>query len=116
MIGPINGNIHYPEALRNREPMTYRVSVLPHPIFRLVNRIGFSGRRQLMFCWCWRRACSSITADGGMSAKQFVETVDTGILDRLNEARGSLTPGATFASWTMAAWSCTKAPILSSRA
>jgi glycosyltransferase involved in cell wall biosynthesis len=87
VIGPINGNIHYPEALRNREPMTYRVQRLLHPILQLVNRIGFSGRRQadvLLVAGGERTRQSLLMA--GCRPEQFVDTVDTGILDRLNES------------------------------
>ena len=86
VIGPINGNIHYPKALRNRESITYRLQRRLHPILQLVNRVAFSGRRHadvLLVAGGERTRRSLLMA--GCRAEQFVDSVDTGILDRLNE-------------------------------
>ena len=86
VIGPINGNIHYPEALRNREPMTYRLRRRLHPLLQLVNRVIFSGRRQadvLLLDGGERTRQSLLMA--GCREHQFVDSFTTGVLDRLNE-------------------------------
>ncbi len=86
VIGPINGNIHYPEALRNREPMTYRLRRLLHPFLQLANRVVFSGKRQadvLLVAGGERTRQSLLMA--GCREEQFVDSIDTGVLDRLAE-------------------------------
>jgi glycosyltransferase involved in cell wall biosynthesis len=87
VIGPINGNIHYPEGLRNRESITYRLQRRLHPFLQRINRMLFSGRRHadvLLVAGGERTRRSLLMA--GCRAEQFVDSVDTGILDRLNEA------------------------------
>jgi glycosyltransferase involved in cell wall biosynthesis len=86
VIGPINGNIHYPKAFRNREPLTYRVQRGLHPFLQFVNRLVFSGRRRanlLLVAGGDRTRRSLLMA--GCRQDQFVDSIDTGILDRLNE-------------------------------
>jgi alpha-maltose-1-phosphate synthase len=86
VIGPINGNIHYPPAFRNREPVTYRLQRGLHPLLQFVNRLTFSGRRHanvLLIAGGERTRRSLLMA--GCRRDQFVDSIDTGILDRLNE-------------------------------
>lgn len=85
VIGPINGNIHYPEAFRNREPVTYRLQRGLHPLLQFINRLVFSGRRRadvLLVAGGERTRRSLLMA--GCREDQFVDSIDTGILDRLN--------------------------------
>jgi alpha-maltose-1-phosphate synthase len=87
VIGPINGNIHYPQSMRDREPMAYRLRRLLHPPLQFLNRVVFPGRRQaavLLVAGGERTRQSLLMA--GCREEQFVESIDTGILERLNEA------------------------------
>jgi glycosyltransferase involved in cell wall biosynthesis len=86
VIGPVNGNIHYPKAFRNREPVTYRLQRGLHPFLQFVNRLLFSGRRQanvLLVAGGERTRRSLLMA--GCRKPQFVDSIDTGILDRLKQ-------------------------------
>jgi glycosyltransferase involved in cell wall biosynthesis len=86
VIGPINGNIHYPPAFRHREPLAYKVRRWLHPLSQFLHRIGPSGKR---------RANALLVAGGertyeslrmaGCHDPQFVASVDSGILNRLDD-------------------------------
>jgi glycosyltransferase involved in cell wall biosynthesis len=84
VIGPINGNIHYPPAFRHRETLAYKVRRWLHPAMQFFHRISFSGKR---------RADALLVAGGertyeslrmaGCRDEQFVDSIDSGVLDRL---------------------------------
>jgi glycosyltransferase involved in cell wall biosynthesis len=87
VIGPVNGNIHYPEAFRHRESLIYKVRRWLHPVLQFLHKITFSGKR---------RASALLVAGGertyeslrmaGCREEQFVRSIDSGVLDRLLEA------------------------------
>ncbi len=86
IMGPINGNIHYPPAFRHRESRPYRARRLFHNVAKIVHRIFFSGRQRadvLLVAGGERTARSLRWA--GCRPEQFVETLDSGIADRLFE-------------------------------
>lgn len=86
VIGPVNGNIHFPPALRNRETIGYRMQRLLHPVLQSLNRVMSSGKRQadvLLVSGGERTRRSLLMA--GCREDQFVDTIDTGVLDRLYE-------------------------------
>jgi len=88
VIGPINGNIHYPEAFRYREPLAYRLRRLLHPILQSVNRVAFTGRRQadvILVAGGERTRQSLLMA--GCSEGQLVDSIDSGVLDRLKDSQ-----------------------------
>ena len=84
VIGPINGNIHYPPAFRHRETLAYKVRRWLHPAMQFFHRITFFGKR---------RADALLVAGGertyeslrmaGCRDEQFVDSIDSGVLDRL---------------------------------
>lgn len=84
VIGPINGNIHYPPAFRHREKLAYKVRRWLHPSMQFLHRISFAGKR---------RANALLVAGGertyeslrmaGCRDDQFVNSIDSGIMDRL---------------------------------
>ncbi len=84
IIGPINGNIHYPVSFRHRETMPYRVRRRLHRSIQFLHRLTFSGKQ---------RADALLVAGGprtyqsprmaGCRDEQFVNSINTGVLDRL---------------------------------
>ncbi|WP_422291715.1 glycosyltransferase family 4 protein [Candidatus Binatus sp.] len=94
VIGPINGNIHYPPALRDRESIGYRLQRRLHPLLQLVNRAMFSGKRDadvLLVAGGERTRRSLLMA--GCREEQFVDSIDSGVLDRLCETPRLMHPG-----------------------
>jgi glycosyltransferase involved in cell wall biosynthesis len=87
IVGPLNGNIHYPPAFRHREGLTYKVRRWFHPAMQTLHRIAYSGNR---------RANALLVAGGartydslrmaGCSEMQFVDSIDSGVLNRLLES------------------------------
>jgi glycosyltransferase involved in cell wall biosynthesis len=86
VIGPINGNIHYPPSFRDREALSYRLRRWLHPFLQFLHRYTFSGKQ---------RADALLVAGGertyeslrmaGCREEQFVDSIDSGVLDRLYE-------------------------------
>jgi glycosyltransferase involved in cell wall biosynthesis len=86
VIGPLNGNIHYPPALRDRESIGYRLQRRLHPLLQFVNRATFSGKRAadvLLVAGGERTRRSLLMA--GCREEQMVDSIDSGVLDRLCE-------------------------------
>jgi glycosyltransferase involved in cell wall biosynthesis len=86
VIGPLDGNIHYPPALRNRESIGYRVQRRLHPLLQLLNRALSSGKRRadvLLVAGGERTRRSLLTA--GCREEQFVDSICAGVPDRLYE-------------------------------
>lgn len=87
VIGPNNGNIHYPPAFRHRERLAYKVRRWAHPVMQFFHRIGPSGKR---------KASAILVAGGertyvslrmaGCRDSQFVDSIDSGVLTSLYEA------------------------------
>jgi len=86
IIGPLNGNIHYPTSFRNRESFTYRVQRILHPVLQRIARVfpakreaeailvagGERTRRSLVLCGC--------------REEQLITSIDSGVLDELCQA------------------------------
>ncbi|MBS1821270.1 MAG: glycosyltransferase family 4 protein [Acidobacteria bacterium] len=84
VIGPINGNIHYPPGFRHREKLSYKVRRWLHPSLQYLNGILFPGKRKAnaLLVAGGRRTYESLRM-AGCSEKQFVASIDSGVLDRL---------------------------------
>jgi glycosyltransferase involved in cell wall biosynthesis len=85
IIGPVNGNIHYPPAFRSRESSSYRWRRWLHPLLQFLHRHTITGKQH---------ADALLVAGGdrtyeslrmcGCRDQQFVDSIDSGVLDRLN--------------------------------
>jgi glycosyltransferase involved in cell wall biosynthesis len=85
VIGPINGNIHYPSSFRSRESVSYRVRRWLHPILQFIHRHTIGGKQH---------ADALLVAGGdrtyeslrmcGCRKEQFVDSIDSGVLDQLD--------------------------------
>jgi glycosyltransferase involved in cell wall biosynthesis len=87
VIGPLNGNIHYPKSFRHREAITYRVQRTLHPSLQFVIGRLFTGKRKadrLLAAGGLRTRRSLLSA--GCRKEQIVNSIDSGVLDRLVEA------------------------------
>jgi glycosyltransferase involved in cell wall biosynthesis len=85
VIGPINGNIHYPPGFRHRERLSYKVRRWLHPSMQYLHRIiMFSGKRKAnaILVAGGERTYESLRM-AGCNEKQFVDSIDSGILNRL---------------------------------
>jgi glycosyltransferase involved in cell wall biosynthesis len=84
VIGPINGNIHYPPAFRHREKLSYKVRRWLHPAMQFLHRITFSGKRtaDAILVAGGERTYESLRM-AGCRQEQLVDSIDSGILDRL---------------------------------
>jgi glycosyltransferase involved in cell wall biosynthesis len=84
VIGPLNGNVHYPPGFREQEPLSYRLRRWLHPILQFLNRFTMQGKQ---------RASALLVSGGertyqslrmcGCRDEQFVDSVDSGVLDHL---------------------------------
>lgn len=86
VIGPLNGNIHYPPAFRAREGLSYRLRRLLLTPAQLLHRTFFRGKQSaqaLLVAGGARTADSLLIA--GCRPEQFVASIDSGILERLKE-------------------------------
>jgi glycosyltransferase involved in cell wall biosynthesis len=84
VIGPINGNIHYPPGFRDRETRSYKVRRWLHGIMQTRNRILPDGKRQAaaILVAGGKRTYDSLRM-GGCTQNQFVDSIDSGVQDRL---------------------------------
>jgi glycosyltransferase involved in cell wall biosynthesis len=84
VIGPINGNIHYPPAFLHRETRSYKVRRFLHGIMQARNRVLPDGKRQAaaLLVAGGKRTYDSLRA-GGCTENQFVDSIDSGVQDRL---------------------------------
>jgi len=80
VIGPLNGNIHYPPALRHRETRPYRIRRLLHPLMQRLARFFFSGKRNAdaLLVAGGRRTYDSLRMCGCRD-EQFVDSIDSGV-------------------------------------
>ena len=91
VIGPLNGNIHYPEAFRGDEPPSYRLRRWLHPFLQYIQRTGITGKQQAdaLLVAGGERTYESLRMCG-CTERQFVDSIDSGVLDRLyNQPRAS---------------------------
>jgi glycosyltransferase involved in cell wall biosynthesis len=88
VIGPINGNIHYPPAFRHREAPAYKIRRWLHPAMQFFHRISFSGKRRanVLLVAGGERTYESLRM-AGCRDEQFVDSIDSGVLDRLCDLR-----------------------------
>jgi len=84
VIGPLNGNIHYPKAFRGAEPLSYRIRRWTHPILQVLLRLGPQGKQHAdaLLNSGGERTYKSLRMCG-CSDSQIVESIDSGVLDRL---------------------------------
>ena len=85
VIGPINGNIQYPPAFRSRESCSYRVRRWLHPILQILHRHTFKGKQSAdaLLVAGGERTYQSLRMCGCRD-EQFVDSIDSGVLDRLH--------------------------------
>jgi len=97
VIGPLNGNIHYPRAFRDRETMTYKLRRWFHPFLQFGHRISFSGKRNAdaLLVAGGRRTYDSLMM-AGCKEEQFVDSIDSGVLSRLYETKRATQSGINF--------------------
>ena len=84
IIGPLNGNIHYPSAFRDRESLSYRVRRWLHPFLQFVLRFTITGKQHAdaLLVAGGERTYESLRMCG-CREEQFVDSLDSGVLDRL---------------------------------
>jgi glycosyltransferase involved in cell wall biosynthesis len=80
IIGPLNGNIHYPPAFRHRETKPYRIRRILHPLLQRLARVLFSGKRNAdaLLVAGGGRTYQSLRI-GGCREAQFVDSIDSGV-------------------------------------
>lgn len=85
VIGPINGNIHYPASFRSREPISYRTRRWLHPILQFLHRCLIVGKQHAdaLLVAGGERTYQSLRMCGCRD-EQFIDSIDSGVLDRLD--------------------------------
>jgi glycosyltransferase involved in cell wall biosynthesis len=86
VIGPNNGNIHYPPAFYHREKLAYKIRRWMHPYMQFLHRLGPAGKRKAdaILVAGGERTYESLRM-AGCSNEQLVDSIDSGVLDRLSE-------------------------------
>jgi glycosyltransferase involved in cell wall biosynthesis len=86
VMGPINGNIYYPPSFRHRESRSDRYRRLTHPLLQFGHRFFFRGKQtaDVLLVSGGDRTYRSLQW-AGCRQEQFVDSIDSGILDRLKE-------------------------------
>ena len=86
VIGPINGNIHYPSSFKHREKLAYKIRRWLHPIMQFLHRYSFAGKRKAdaLLVAGGQRTYESLRM-AGCKEDQFVDSIDSGVLNRLAE-------------------------------
>jgi glycosyltransferase involved in cell wall biosynthesis len=84
VIGPLNGNIHFPSSFRRAEPASYRVRRWLHPVLQFLNRFTLQGKQHAdaLLVAGGQRTYQSLRMCGCRD-EQFVDSIDSGVLDRL---------------------------------
>jgi glycosyltransferase involved in cell wall biosynthesis len=87
VIGPNNGNIHYPPAFAHRETFPYKVRRWIHPLMQFLHKLGPSGKRNAsaILVAGGERTYASLRM-AGCRDEQFVDSIDSGVLTRLFES------------------------------
>ena len=88
VIGPLNGNIHYPPAFRHREGLHYKLRRWVHPPLQAMHRAFFAGKQcaDVLLISGGERTRESLRLSGCSDA-QFVDCLDSGVLAELWETR-----------------------------
>ncbi len=86
VIGPLNGSIFYPPGFRHRESWTDWLRRVSHGPLQLSHRLLFRGKQtaDALLVAGRERTYRSLRLAGCRDA-QFVDSVDSGILDRLHD-------------------------------
>jgi len=86
VIGPINGNIHYPPAFYHREKLAYKIRRWLHPFAQFLHKFSFSGKRKAnaLLVAGGQRTYDSLRM-AGCRDDQFVDSIDSGVQNRLND-------------------------------
>lgn len=86
VIGPLNGNIHYPPAFRSRETLSYKVRRWFHPMLQFLHKLTNSGKQNAdaLLVSGGERTFESLRM-AGCKESQLVASIDSGVLDRLYE-------------------------------
>jgi len=86
VIGPVNGNIYYPPAMRSSQPRSWSFRQLLHPVVQSANRVLFAGRRRanVLLVAGGERTYHSLRL-AGCSTDRLRESLDSGIPDRLRD-------------------------------
>jgi len=86
VIGPNNGNIHYPPAFYGREKLSYKVRRWTHPLMQFLHRLGPSGKRHAdaILVSGGERSFESLRM-AGCKDSQLLEAIDSGVQNRLAE-------------------------------
>ena len=84
VIGPINGNIHYPPAFQGRERTSYRLRRRLLPLAQQVHRVLFRGKQgaDLILVAGGQRTADSLLL-AGCRPEQFLASLDSGVPNRL---------------------------------
>lgn len=85
IIGPVNGNIHYPPAFRHREKLSYKVRRWLHPFMQFLHRISFFRGKQnadAVLVSGGERSFESLRM-AGCSQEHLIASIDSGVMDRL---------------------------------
>lgn len=86
VVGPINGNIYYPPAFRDKEGLSYKFRRLFHSWGLLVQRLFFPGKRRadvILFAGGDRTYRSLLKA--GCRPERLRESLDSGIPNQLGD-------------------------------
>lgn len=80
VIGPLNGNIHYPPAFRDREGFGYKWRRWIHPVLQAIHRGFFAGKSSadVLLVSGGARTRGSLQRSG-CTVDQFVECLDSGV-------------------------------------
>jgi glycosyltransferase involved in cell wall biosynthesis len=86
VVGPINGNIHYPPAFRDKEGLEYKIRRLFHPWALFVHRLFFPGKRNadVILVAGGDRTYRSLRKIG-CRPERLRESLDSGIANRLGD-------------------------------
>jgi glycosyltransferase involved in cell wall biosynthesis len=94
IVGPLNGNIYFPEGFRHRESWTNWFKRVSHPMVQMVSRLIFPGKKSadVLLVAGGERTARSLRF-GGCREEQFVASADSGIPDRLRDLPRSVQEG-----------------------
>lgn len=86
VIGPLNGNIYYPPGFRHRESWTDWFRRWTHPFLQFGHKLFFRGKQSanVLLVAGGKRTYQSLRW-AGCRQEQFVDSIDSGILDRLKD-------------------------------
>ncbi|MDE1175199.1 MAG: glycosyltransferase family 4 protein [Edaphobacter sp.] len=84
VIGPVNGNIHYPVGFRERERAAYKIRRWLHPAMQFLHRMTFRGKQNAdaVLVSGGERSFASLRM-AGCRDERLLPSIDSGVLDRL---------------------------------